>query len=375
MNRRAIWGIPAKTGVTLIVLLLALGAGARAADAPVGSTHLTVPGDTASRGEASNRLNVAVWYPAAAGTAMQPMAVGPPQTPYFLEGEAANDVAIAGTPARFPFIVVSHGTGGTTMDLDWLCAGLAARGYIVASVDHPGNNALEPATVAGTTLWWMRAGDLSHVIDGLLATARFGSRIDSTRIGAMGFSLGGYSVLAIAGARANPHLLDAYCARKPETPACSGVATPDIPDVGAQAHALAARDPQYRAAAAANADSHRDPRVKAVFSIAPALGPAILPESLESIAIPVAFVAGMRDPILPVADNVVPDALAIPNAELTLFAAPVGHYTFLPDCTPAGREKLAQICGDSGPERIAVHQATIELARSFFLRALGAAGR
>ena len=35
------------------------------------------------------------------------------------------------------------------------------------------------------TLWWQRAGDLSHVIDGMLASPRFGPRIDPERIGAV----------------------------------------------------------------------------------------------------------------------------------------------------------------------------------------------
>ncbi|MGB8264770.1 MAG: hypothetical protein WCE44_00405 [Candidatus Velthaea sp.] len=342
----------------------------RAADAPVGIARLTVPGDTASRGTAANRLNVVVWYPAAAGTPVQPIVVGPPQTPLFAEGEAAVDPPLAVTAARYPLVVVSHGTGGTSMDVSWLCAGLAAAGYIVASLDHPGNNALEAPTVAGQTLWWMRANDLSRVIDGVLASARFGPHIDPARIGAAGFSLGGHTVLTIAGARSDPTLLDAYCARKPATPVCTGEATPDQPDVIARSKALAASDPGYRAAAAANADSHRDPRVKAVFSIAPALGPAIVPASLAEIAIPVELVAGIGDPILPVIDNAIPDALAIPDARLVLLPRTVEHYTFLTDCAPAGRVRLAPICRDWGPARVAVHRETLALARTFFSRTL-----
>jgi predicted dienelactone hydrolase len=117
-------------------------------------------------------------------------------------------------------------------------------------------------------------------------------------------------------------------------------------------------------------DSHRDPRVKAVFSIEPAAGPETVRRSLAAIGIPVAFVAGFGDLILPVMDNVIPDALAIPNAQLTLFAKPVGHYTFLIDCTAAGSRKFIAICRDAGPARVAVHQATLELAASFFARTL-----
>lgn len=337
---------------------------------PVGFTNATVAGNTASRGDAENRLHVVIWYPAPAGTQTEPIEIGPPGVPYFVESEGALDAPVAAAPAQMPFIVVSHGTGGTAMDLSWLCAGLAARGYIVASVDHPGNNALEAPTVAGNTVWWLRADDLSRVIDGVLKIPRFNSRIDRTRIGAAGFSLGGYTVLVVAGARGDDRLLHAYCARKPETPVCNGVATPSMPDVEAKAAALAASDAAFVAAMASNRTSHRDARVKAVFSVAPALGPAFVPESLAGIDVPVALVAGTGDPIVPVLDNVIPDALAIPNAELTLFPKAVGHYTFLTDCATAGRAKFAPICADAGPARTAVHRATVELAARFFDRTL-----
>ncbi len=337
---------------------------------PVGYTNATVVGNTASRGDAENRLHVVIWYPAPAGTLTEPIEIGPPGVPYFVEDQGALDAPVAATAAQLPFIVVSHGTGGTAMDLSWLCAGLAARGYVVASVDHPGNNALEAPTVAGNAVWWLRADDLSRVIDGVLKMARFSARIDRARIGAAGFSLGGYTVLVIAGARGDNRLLDEYCARKPETPVCSGEATPSMPDVGTKAAALAASDPAFRAAMAANMASHRDARVKAVFSIAPALGPVLIPESLAGIDIPVALVAGIGDPIVPVLDNVIPDALDMPNAELTLFPKAVGHYTFLTDCATAGRAKFAAICGDAGPSRTAVHRATLDLAAKFFDRTL-----
>jgi predicted dienelactone hydrolase len=363
-----------KVAVLLAVLFLAAASrpAPALADSPVGLARLTVPGNTALRGDPMNTLNVTVWYPAPTGTAMEPTKIGPPQTPSFIEGEAANDAPLATSPVRMPLIVFSHGTGGNAMNAAWLCEALAARGYIVAAVDHPGNNSYEPPTVAGTTVWWMRADDLSRVIDGMLASPRFGAHIDPSRIGAAGYSIGGYTVLVIGGAQANPAQIDSYCAQKPTTALCTGHATPTIPDIGAAARALAATNPAYRAAVMANTDSHRDPRVKAIFSIAPALGPALIPQSLQGIDVPVALVAGFGDSILPVADNIIPDALAIPNAELTLLPKPVDHYTFLSNCTSAGMQRLGELCADSGSLRLVVHRATIDLARSFFARTISA---
>jgi len=98
-------------------------------------------------------------------------------------------------------VLLSHGTGGSAVQMAWLGMELARHGYIAVAVNHPGNNATEPYTAEGFALWWERATDLSEVLDGMLADATFGARIDARRVGAAGFSMGGYTVLELAGAR------------------------------------------------------------------------------------------------------------------------------------------------------------------------------
>jgi predicted dienelactone hydrolase len=90
-------------------------------------------------------------------------------------------------------IVLSHGTGGSAQMMAWLGRALASRGYIAAAVNHPGNNALEEYTAEGFLIWWERARDLTSVIDMLVGDSQFGRLIDRSRIGAAGFSLGGYT--------------------------------------------------------------------------------------------------------------------------------------------------------------------------------------
>lgn len=65
---------------------------------------------------------------------------------------------------KFPLIALSHGTGGSALSLAWLGTALASHGYIVAGVNHPGNNALDAYTSSGFSLWSERARDLSEVI-------------------------------------------------------------------------------------------------------------------------------------------------------------------------------------------------------------------
>ena len=108
-----------------------------------------------------------------------------------------------------------------------------------------------------------------------------------------------------------------------------------------------------------------------MFAMAPALGPAFLPESLERIEIPVAIVAGAADTIAPVGSNARCDAAHMRQGELTIFPGNVGHYVFTVDCTSAGRATVPTRCIDApGVDRDAIHGETAQLAEAFFARYL-----
>lgn len=317
------------------------------------------------RGAATHALLEVVWYPAGSDADARPQPIPPSGAALFEGGMAAPDAKIAAIPAKFPLILLSHGTGGTAQSLAWLGTALASRGYIVAGANHPGNNAIEPHTVQGFMLWWKRAQDISTVLDAILADPEFGPRIDPQRIGAVGFSLGGYTVIELAGGITSVKRLIEFCKAPHDQVTCKG--PPEFSDLRAQSEALAVADPSFAAALHGDGASYRDPRIRAVFAMAPALGPAVTPESLKSITIPAAIVAGAEDSIAPVDANARYYAANVPGAQLTIFPGAVDHYVFLDVCTPAGRSIIPPICVDRpGVDREAVHNATIDLAAKFF---------
>ena len=59
------------------------------------------------------------------------------------------DAAFAADRIRWPVILLSHGFGGTARIVGWFGIAMARDGYIVAAVDHPGNNAVDQMTVPG----------------------------------------------------------------------------------------------------------------------------------------------------------------------------------------------------------------------------------
>jgi predicted dienelactone hydrolase len=205
------------------------------------------------------------------------------------------------------------------------------------------------------------------VIDFVLRDPEFGNAIDRRRIGAAGFSLGGYAMFAIAGARTDPASFQRFCA-SPKAEGC--VDPPEFPNLFRRWAELEATSADFKDAVGQAGRSYRDDRVRAVFAIAPALGPALVPDSLSRISIPVEIVAGDDDRIVPIGSNAQLLARSTRRATLTLLPQ-VGHYTLLASCTDNGRSAQPQLCADrAGLDREAVHKRTSDMAVRFFDRTL-----
>ena len=325
------------------------------------SRQFPAPEDYNWRGSEDRALSGTVWYPAEGGADQKDQYIGPPDAPMFYAGRAAKDAALAPAFSKFPLIALSHGTGGSALQMAWLGAYLAARGYIVVAVNHPGNNAVTGYTTQGFVEGWERARDISTVIGDMLDDPRFGSKIDPDRIGAAGFSFGGYTMMELAGARTDFKGLLAWCDEKKGN--CD---PPEMPDLLEKFNALK-QQPDVQKAVQHSGDSYRDPRIRAVFAIAPAVARAFPPENLHAIAIPVEIVAGAADSIAPPAQNAQFFATNIPGAKLTILPGGVGHYTFLDVGTETGKKRLPQFFVDNaGVDREAVHKQVAEMAAQFF---------
>ena len=316
------------------------------------------------RGARTHALVTTIWYPAAPAAVEQPIQI-PGLNQIFELGSAAQNAPIAESPAKFPLIVISHGTGGSALSITWIGEALAAHGYIVAAPNHPGNNGTEAYTAEGFSTWWERARDLSVVIDKMLADSEFGGRIDSNQIGAAGFSLGGYTMIEIAGGITDVPAFKAFCASPRADNICKS--PPEFPTLLQDFYRLSDTDPAYRAALQHASDSYRDARVRGVFAMAPALGPAFRPESLAKISIPVEIVAGQSDTNVPLDSNAKYFAKNIPGAKLVIIPGNAAHYMFLDSCPASGAKIRPLLCADgAGVDRDAIHAKTDAMAVAFF---------
>jgi predicted dienelactone hydrolase len=324
------------------------------------------------RGAQEKDLRCTIWYPAAHTAVDVKQIIGPPDAPLFEAGMAAPHAAFAPSLSPFPLVLLSHGTGGSSEQMAWLGTALARAGYIAVAVDHPGNNSHEPYTPEGFALWWERATDLSEVLDGMLADKELAPHIDDSRIAAAGFSIGGFTVLELAGAQTDINEFFDLCGRKSDVPRPDVDTTvchvPEMSGMGSVDDLLKAVRKTSGESLARSGESYSDPRIKAVFAIAPALGFTFTEDSLHAIKLPVEIAAGSADRIAPPRENADYIRSTIHGARETVLPK-VTHYTFLDTCTAEGKQKLAVYCTDE-VDRDAIHAQVAAQAIKFFNRAL-----
>ena len=216
-------------------------------------------------------------------------------------------------------MLASHGTGGAARQLCWLAAALARAGFLAVAVDHHGNNFIDGYTPEGFVRWWERARDLSFVLDALSASEGLGA------IGAAGFSLGGYTVGALMGARVSGDRFQALI--RGEIP---GPPPPEYPNLPTELRDRLNPSNVPVWAAEARAD-YADARIRAGFLICPAIGEMLESDSLASISEPVAVRWVERDEIVSDAQSAEPYVRNIPRVSARSLDGGIGHYAFLAD--------------------------------------------
>ena len=312
-------------------------------------------------------LLTSIWYPAARESQMEEIGI-PPTRPVFIGGFAARDADFAIETKKRPLILMSHGTGGAGMQMMWLGRELAAKGYIVAAVDHHGNTAAEEKfDPRGFRMPWERAKDLSAVLDQLLSDPNWGPRIDENNIGAVGFSLGGYSVTALAGGRLDFEQFQAFCQSALRDTTCEEQS--EFPEAGAAFEILLKNDPELRRAMQEHHADFRDDRVQAVVALAPALSQALTEDSLNKISIPYLTIVGDMDKTAPAKTNADRHANHIPASHIH-YLPKSDHYVFLNKCNKRGKRFVFLCKEPRGAPRTLAHEQTVNLVAEFFIEAL-----
>jgi len=132
---------------------------------------------------------VLVLYPTAVPSV--PTAFGP----YTLD--VSPDAPVA--EGQFPLVVVSHGNGGSHLIYREVSTHLVKNGYVVASLEHPGNNR-NNNELAGTYKNLVnRPRHVRLTIDAVSSDGQLRGSVQPNNAAIIGHSMGGYTALAVAG--------------------------------------------------------------------------------------------------------------------------------------------------------------------------------
>jgi predicted dienelactone hydrolase len=252
---------------------------------------------------------------------------GPIEAGVWLPAPPADD-------APSPLIVISHGNGGWYRGHPDTARALADAGFVVAALTHPGDNFRDQSRSTQLT---MRAPQLSRLIDYMTRDWSGPVAIDPTRIGAFGFSAGGFTVTSAIGGVSDALAIRDHCTAHPDFFACRLLAMQGID-------------------ASTWRPEARDDRIRAAVIAAPALGFSFTDASLASVHIPVQLWQAAGDEILPAPFNVEPirDRLgARPEYHRVEDAM---HYDFLTPCSAGMAAELPDLCRSApGFDRAAFH--------------------
>jgi predicted dienelactone hydrolase len=335
---------------SIATLLIALPLLANAQNIKIGQRTIKFNDTTRQR-----PLVTEVWYPTE--DTREPFVI--PHYPFVHISTVRNAKLPVG---KHPLIMISHGTGGGRITLEWLADALVQKGFIVAAVDHWGNTYDNKIAINFVTPW-QRPQDISFVLTGLLNDKDLGPVIDANRIGAAGFSIGGYTVIALAGGKLDLKTLDAFT-KTPE--GIKEITLPEFPNLASQI------DDKAVELSFKNSPDLKDKRIKAFFAICPAIGQGFIRKSqLARVTAPMYIVGSQSDSIAPVKTNAMVFHKLIPKSELLIIPGKTGHYIFLNE----GSEEMKPTGGvyfndDASVDRKAIHKQVGDLAGEFFSEAL-----
>jgi predicted dienelactone hydrolase len=228
------------------------------------------------------RVPVHVLYPTGADAVTERFG------PYSIE--AARDAPVGGE--RLPLVAVSHGSHGTPWAHRGLAALLARSGFAVVLVEHPGDSRADHSLAGTPANLANRPRHLRLAIDAVLADGVIGPWV-VPEVTVVGHSAGGYTALALAGGRpiSLPH------------ESADGVAR-EVP-------------------------VERDPRVRALVLLAPALPWFMGPGALADVRAPLLVRTAELDELAPPAfvEGVLRGLSAGVAIDLQVVAG-AGHFAF-----------------------------------------------
>ncbi len=205
--------------------------------------------------------------------------------------------------AHGPLVILSHGFGADRFFLSYLAEHLASHGLTVVSIEHPGSNVqalvnlpLDPGAVGSpskllpATEFLDRPRDVSFVLDRLSqmneSDSIYQEAFNTEDVTMIGHSLGGYTGLALAGAKLDLRSLQSFCQNIQPL----GVSPAD-----------------WLQCAAVDLDEQQadlsDGRIKQVVAMNTLTGQLFGDAGLSEVTVPTLLLTGTKDSVTPTLDH------------------------------------------------------------------------
>jgi predicted dienelactone hydrolase len=279
---------------------------------------------------------------------------GPPRE--FMSDIYLPKVAAA-SPAPMPIVVISHGLGSGRAAFKYFAEHLASHGFVVAVPEHPGSSERQISAlldgkaddVSNPKEFIDRPLDVSYLLDELSrlnqTDERFKGRLNLKQVGVMGQSFGGYTALALVGAKINFDSLKQGCDKSFAQSLNLSLL------LQCQAQQLPKKDYDFT-----------DPRVKAAIAVNPITSSIFGTEGFKGIQAPVMIISGTADSITPPLAEQIEPFTWLPNVEKRLILIDgATHFSTIDQLQPTERAFVT-------PKELIGR--TPEVARTY-MRALG----
>jgi predicted dienelactone hydrolase len=233
-----------------------------------------------------------------------------------------------------PLVVISHGTGGDYRSHADTAEALARAGFVVAALTHSGDNWRDRSMVLAV---WQRPRQLRLLVDYMLGGWAGRGRIDPARVGAFGFSAGGFTVLVAGGGVPELGRIGDHCRQHPDFFDCRLMGSVPIE--------LLPRTEWVH-----------DRRIRAIVVAAPALAFTFGRPGLAGVRSPVQLWAGGADQILPAEYYAEAVRRDLPIRPEYRRVAEATHFDFLKPCQPVPARQNPELCASRpGFDRVAFH--------------------
>jgi predicted dienelactone hydrolase len=275
-------------------------------------------------------LSAGIWYPTDA-------LPGESKLGLFTQ-TVAIDAPVTGR--NLPLVVLSHGGGGSYQSHYDTALALAHAGFVAAAVSHAGDTFDDQSRVLEL---WRRPQQLRLLVSYMLHDWPHRDKLDASRIGAFGFSNGGFTMLVTAGGVPDLDRTGKFCQLHPDQDLCLALKH--------------AKVDAYHLADAAPADAWvSDSRVKAHVIAAPAFAFTFGKAALRDVHGPIQLWRAAEDRHQPTPYYEETLRHNLPRPPEYHIVPGAGHYDFLPPCSHALTAVVPLFCGDpSGFDRARFH--------------------